>query len=413
MLARLEARITEETRRRLRVERQLADEQDARARMERRVDELAAATETLSEQERAAADNLLRNTECEFSHDVYDNDPPAGGDEEELCAWWFSHADSDTLLLFTDAERIKSDAHSGYVAGTDDPDWDKANGRLRLGTKRTISQPLVNLYAQRGNVLYLQFTATLRTATALPSPLHLYAGIWDNTAGEEKWVEGAPLAVEAVVVGAAGAVTVEYMVIIDTDTGEQYEAVMAAPLATAPASLTALNYVTVSWPAVPARTLVTVYKEVGGLFYRMAEVTSGATDWNDTGAAGTAVGGFPSAALNALRARIQDDNFAPSDEEVRRYAYAIPVPDDYDISVTDEQVLRIGLSDDLADDYQLILDRFSLGFNYGGFQRSPHDLNVGGRVSVTDGVLAPPPGGTDDAPERGRGGVRAGELLEA
>lgn len=359
---------------------------------------------------RSAGDNVLRNGECEFSHDAYDNSPTVGGDADQLCAHWLTHAAATTLLGEADADTVKASGHSAYNAATDDADWDRASGRLRLGSTKTLSQPLTNILAQPGGILYLQFTATPRTATALPAGLTFYAGVWDNTAGQQKWVSGLALAATAANGGAAGATPTQYKVIVDTDRGEQYEAVMAAPKADAPDALSAVDFVTVAWPAVPGRKTSTVYRSRGGVVSMVAVINSGATSWDDFGDAGTVVGGFPAAALSALRARVQDNSFKPQYGIVTPYRYAIKVPDDYAVTNTQEQVLRLGLSAACTDARQVILDRFQLGLNYGGFQRGPLDAPVKNRVSLTaspTGGLQPASNfGDDEPPAPGEGGAR-------
>ena len=116
------------------------------------------------------------------------------------------------------------------------------------------------------------------------------------------------------------------------------------------------------------------------------------------GDAGTVIGAYSTGTLTAIRARVQDNSFAPEFGVIKQYAYAIKVPDDYDISLTTaEQVLRMGLSAALTDAHQLILDRFQLGFNYGGFQRSAADL-AGARAHSDTPELLP----GHDARRRGK-----------
>ncbi len=363
---------------------------------------------------RASGDNVLRNSEAEFSDDSYNN-LGLGGDAAKRVALWYLHADTATLLALTTAELLKDSTHSTYVAATDDPDWEKSAGRIRLGTKKTISQPLPNRYAQQGGVLYLQFTATLRTATALPGGLIFYAGIWDNTAAQEKWVSGATLAITATVQGTPGSTTRDYRVIVTTDKGETYQVDMAA-ITNAPNSPSTTNYVRLGWPAIPGRISARVEKEQGGVYSLLTTITSGSTEYNDYGDAGTVIGAFSTGTLTAIRARIQDNSFAPEFGVIKRYGYAIKVPTDYDISLTTAaQVLRMGLSAPLTDAHQLILDRFQLGFNFGGFQRAAADLAVSNALSIsaspTGGLAATPTGDPYEPPGVGSGGSRGAYAL--
>jgi hypothetical protein len=397
----------------LRMRRELSEQEGDVAALSESVRALKEASQpATATTAQSAADNVLRNGECEFSHDAYDNNPTVGGDADQLCAHWLTHDAATTLLGEADSDTIKAAGHSAYNAATDDADWERDTGRLRLGSTRTIAQPLTNVLAQPDGILYLQFTATLRTATALPVGLTFYAGIWDNTPGQERWVSGLALAVTAANGGAAGATPTEYKVIVDTDKGEQYECVMAAPLVNAPNVLSAVNYVTVSWPEVPGRKTSTVYRSRAGVVSRVAVVTSGATSWDDFGDAGSVVGAFPAAALSALRARVQDNAFAPQFGQITRYRYAIKVPGDYAVAATQKQSLRLGLSAACTDARQIILDRFSLGQNYGGFQRGPLDSLVQNRVSLSaspTGGLPPASNyGDDSPPAPGDGGAGRG-----
>jgi hypothetical protein len=394
----------------IRVRRELSELLDQQTAVDRRIAELQnAAGETPAVSAAPPGDNLLRNTEAEFSDDAYNN-LGLGGDAAKRIAHWYLHADSATLLAFTSAELLKDSTHSGYVGASDDPDWEKTAGRIRLGTLKTVSQPLVNRLAQQGNILFLQFTATLRTATALPSPLIFYAGIHDNTVGQEKWVSGATLALIATVEGTPGGTTRDYRVIETTDKGETYQIDMA-PIVNAPNAPSTTNFVRLNWPAIPGRVSARVEKSEGGVFSLLTTITSGSTEFNDYGDAGEVIGAFTTGTLTAIRARIQDNAFVPEYGVIKTYAYAIGVPSDYNISLTTGgQVLRLGISAGLTDDHQLILDRFSLGFNFGGFQRSAADIAVSNLNSVTaspTGGLAPAPTGDGGTPPVvGSGGVR-------
>lgn len=395
----------------IRAAREIAQlQEDGRARDARLREVEAAIVAAAASASPEAGDQLLKNGEAEFSDDAY-NDLGLGGDSDELAAHWYIHPDTDTLLTLHTADLVKSSGHSGYSAGVDSLDWEKSAGRFRLGSLKTLSQPLTNRFAQAGNVLYLQFTATLSTASALPAGFLFYGGIHDNTAGREDWLPGATLRITATVEGASGAASLDYVVIVTTDKGEVYQITMAAPLATAPASLTAANYVRLSWPAVPGATSQVVYKQAGAVFTRLTTITSGSNEFNDIGAVGATVGAFPTATLSALRARVQDDAFAPEFGVIKAYAYAIKVPSDYDISLTTgEQILRLGVSPAPTDAHQLMLDRFQLGFNFGGFQRAAADLAVTNGVSIsaspTGGLEGPPNSSGGDAPGVGSGGAR-------
>jgi hypothetical protein len=394
-----------------RMRREVSEFGEDQASILRRLSALEAGAAESASAVRDVGDNVLRNCEIEFSDDAYNN-LGLGGDADKRAAYWYQHADTDTLLALTTAEMLKDASHSGYAA--DDPDWEKLTGRARLGTKRTISQPLVNHLAQAGNVLYLQFTATLRTNTALPGGLIFYAGIWDNTAGQEKWVAGLTLALTSTVEGTPGATTRDYRVIVTTDKGETYQVDMA-PIVNAPNAASTVNFVRLSWPAIPGRISARVEKLQGGVYSLLTTITSGSTEYNDYGDTGTVIGAFTTGTLTAIRARIQDNAFSPEYGVVKNFAYAIQVPSDYDISLTTaEQVLRVGLSANLTDARQLILDRFQLGFNFGGFQRSAADLAVVNHVSIssspTGGLTPAPTADSGDPPEPGSGGPRRFEV---
>jgi hypothetical protein len=393
----------------IRLRRELSEIRESHRLAQLRIQALESAVADTSSNIPRPGDQVLRNGEAEFSDDAYDN-LGAGGDAAKRIAHWYQHSDTTTLLALTTAELLKDASHSAYVAGTDDPDWERSSGRIRLGTRNSISQPLPNKYAQQGNVLYFQFTATLRTATALPAGLTFYAGIWDNTAGQEKWVSGATLALTATVQGTPGATTRDYRVIVTTDKGETYQIDMA-PITNAPNSPSTANFVRLSWPAIPGRISARVEKSEGGVFALLTTITSGSTEYNDFGDAGAVIGAFSTGTLTAIRARIQDDSFAPEFGVIKRYSYAIKVPDDYDINLTTaQQLLRFGVSVALTDAHQLILDRFQLGFNFGGFQRSAADLAVTNPISVsaspTGGLAAAPTGDPDEPPGVGSGGAR-------
>lgn len=381
----------------LRIRRELSELKEAQEALLKRVSSLENTSSETTDVQRAAGDNMLRNCLAQFSDDAY-NDLGLGGDAAERLAHWYIHAAATTLLGLTTAEMLKSSAHSGYVAGTDDPDWGKSAGQIRLGTTKTVSQPLINRFAQRGATLYLQFSYTLRTATALPAGLKFYAGLWDNTPGQEKWISGATLALTIAVQGTPGATTRQYRVIVTTDTGETYQ-IDAAAIANAPNTPSVANYVRVSWPAIPGRVSARVEKLQGGVYSLLTTIVSGSTDYNDYGDAGTVIGAFSTGTLTALRARVEDPNFAPEYGVIKRKGYAIEIPSDYDFALTTaEQVLRVGLSAALTDDHQLLLTRFQMGFSFGDFQLSAFDLAIVNAGSSTAPPVPPTPPGDEDIP---------------
>lgn len=394
----------------IRMRRELSELMIANSKQQRRINSLEqGTTSTATTAVRDVGDNVLRNCEVEFSDDAYNN-LGLGGDAAQRAAHWYRHNASDTLLAFTAAEMLRSSGHSGYAA--DDPDWEISTGRIRLGSTKTISQPLLNKYVQPRAILYLQFTATLRTSTPLPVGLQFIAEFHDNTAGQEKVIEGDSLEITATVEGTPGAVTVDYRVIVLTDTGDEYQIDLAAAVTTAPAVSSIEDFVRLSWPSIPGRVSATIYRLKTGIYSLIGVIVSGSSEWNDYGDAGSVLGGaWPSAANTTLKARVVDTAFAPEHGVVKGYGYAIEIPSDYDITLTTgQQALRMRLSAALTDAQQLILDRFQLGQNFGGFQRSAADLAVTNSISITGsptGALSPAPtSDPGDPPPRGGGGER-------
>src|SRR5262245_57391913 len=122
---------TDETR----LRREVSELLNAQQALLVRIQSLESNAQDTSGAVRSAGDNILRNSEAEYSDDAYNN-LGLGGDADKRIAHWYRHEDSDTLLVLTTAELLKDASHSAYVSADDDADWEKSSGRIRVGTKR-------------------------------------------------------------------------------------------------------------------------------------------------------------------------------------------------------------------------------------------------------------------------------------
>lgn len=375
--------------------------------------------------------NFINNGHPEWSKKAYTTlgiFPNSASDENLEAYNIFRQLATDTLLAQTSANALKAPKtgepadHTLWAANeaadADIPRWDKVNGTIEVGgiTNRwDLIIPIPNDIVFPGQTFYVQFEAMLRTSTALPT-MQAYCGIYDNTAGQRKFIEGGTFAITddqgnnpGVTYGIPGATSVDYKVIAYTDSGEQAESnVLNFP--NAPATFNGNNHPRVKFSGVPGFIKFEIYRKIGSTYvlqYTVGNSIEGV--YYDVGNPPQAVvDAFPTISGTKPRAYAITSTFVPGSLTGLgwvRHALTIQVPTTYSRGVTGTgmQYFRMGLNANTTDARQVLIRKLGLSMGSGKWARSAEDIRTGVHSSVSTsaagagggdgGPTDPPPGG--------------------
>lgn len=383
----------------------------------------------------AEIQNVINNSHPEWSKAAYIATGVAGnaaGDANLEAYNWFRQPVADTLLAQTSANALKAPKtiepadHTLWAAneGADDdiPRYDKVNGTIMLGgvTNRwDLFVPLPNDVIFPGQVFYVQFEAMLRTSTAMPANLQAYAGIFDNTVGQAKYIEGGSFTITddqgndpGVTFGIPGATSVDYKVIAYTDSGEQAESnVLNFP--NAPSVFDGNNHPRIKFSGVPGFIKWDIYRKIGTnyvLQYTVGNSVEGV--YADIGNPPVAVvPGFPTVTATKPKAYAITSSFVPGSLTGLgwvRHELTIFVPTTYDRGQTGAgmQYFRMGLNGLTTDPRQILIRRVGVSMGSGKWARSAEDLRTGVHStpsSSATGAGSSNPGGVNPPPPPGGG----------
>lgn len=370
----------------------------------------------------AGITNILDNSLPEWSKDAYAATgvlPNTGGDGNLECHNFYRQLATDTELLKTTTEALKSPKtsepaeHSLFLANeganADIPRWDKTNGFMTLGgaaNKWDIHTPLPNDIVFPGQTFYFQFETKLATADPLdpsdPTPLQFFAGLYDNTAGQRKFIEGGNFTITGEIFGdQTGTTEVEYQILAKTDSGEEaISNVLNFP--NAPAVFSGANHPRIYFAGVAGFIQFLIYRRHVASGVYVHQYTVGNTiegSYYDIGNPPIAtVSGFPSPTIGTVpRAYAVTTNFTPVPNVWNRHSFTIFVPTTYNRGLTGSgmQHLRFGLTELTDTARQIQIRRIGLSQGDGAWSRSPNDLRTGAHSSPSTSAEGSA-GGTGD-----------------
>lgn len=308
---------------------------------------------------------------------------------------------------------LKTSTHTRYATTVSNPDFDKENGWVRWSdADYMLTFPLAY------NTIYPSKQYILTFIYKLAGPVDgedevfvdFFAGLWDNSAGQRKLLEGTQPTLSVTQQGVTGATTREYMVLMYRGDGSTV-ATERITITDSNATLSTSNYVELSWQQEAGTVRSEVYRNDSGTYYRVGLPYPAATFY-DTGQTLNTVGGFPTATRNMFIAKAQatEANFEPaSANEWRVGQMNIPVPSTYNKSATtDKQWLVLGFNTTITgtdSDRALLLDLVSLDDKYGVFSKCPLDFQAKRGVSTqpTSGSQGTTGGGGNPIPPGGGG----------
>lgn len=360
-----------------------------------------------------SAVNQLYNGELGHSVNTWFEAVAAAGDKAKECAYWFSHdapaagqqLDESTSLtdlnLDGDAnpatnKTLKEGTHSTYSGLF--CDWDRAQGLARLNGTKSLDTPYPSNLAAPGLTEYLSCIIARRDSRIrIPAGFRLFAGVYDNTAGQRDWVKAASaFTLTASVRGVPGATTERrYKVFLYTDRGYTFisnEVVVAG--APADGQFSATVDVLLEWDLIPGVLEARVYRNdvVSGAFRHLENTSSNSYADNGTFLPET-VAGYPAATDTVPKAYVATKQGELSSLAVDGVAASwdtlflnIPIPRLYDQRVTTgKQWLRLGqnmaldreMADAVVGSGSVTLQSASAAFT---------SLDTGRSATVTDGA---------------------------
>ncbi len=293
---------------------------------------------------------------------------------------WFGDA-----LAETDAMNLKASGHSLFAAneGTNlvIPRWDRTNGWAELGSNSAdtwdIATPLPLNLVRGGLRFFFRVIISLRSGAVTDDPVRMFAGIWDATAAQKRFLESTNFNLSVAPVPAAAATTYTYKIIADLDNGRTI-ASNSVTIATGPATLSTTTYNRLTWENATGLLRFRIYRETGGVVKRVFTITNGAHEFNDIGMdEGETPVTMPGASERRPIAYAVSGAFNPTTYGIwQSVNIIIDIPGTYDTSATTgRQWLRFGLEGVCGDVRMLLVDRVLLSTSNGGWQRSARDRN--------------------------------------
>jgi len=253
-------------------------------------------------------------------------------------------------LISTDARtsstnnELKTIAHTTYNPRYSR--WDSSNGQGNLTGTMSIDvlMPQNNVDATTALARVSLIAARLNEYIEIPETASMAAGIWDNTSGQRKFLEG-NIGFDAELVGATGAVERRFKILLTSDRGFSLLS-SEITIANSPTTLSATNYIAMSWYQQAGQLQVDIYERYdpsGINEYRLVSQVSSATSYIYEGGYLSVVAGYPTATGDTRSATYFTSTTPPdmSDLAINAVApawdtvnFPIEVPNNYNKALT-------------------------------------------------------------------------------
>lgn len=339
-------------------------------------------------------DNFIRNGDFFHSFDSYYRPAPIADDARFECWSVYTHS------VPVSGQQLKEDSvFSGVVVADStalpdvgrsdtpnvDPDWERSTGYARLGSTHTLDFPLPTNVAAPGRILYC-ILIIARFSTNVTIPGRLFAGIWDNTAGQRFWLPAGTFTLAVSPIGSpAATVSSEYYVVGTTDYGRTIGSTKVTVNRPTDASFISNSvYEQLLWSPVAGVIQWDVYRKTAGVIKRIAQTST--TGYFDQGQTIETVGAYPAVdetnQIAYVATRLGDLDSLPVDGVAASWQIidlAIQVPTTYNSGLTtDKQWLRIGFDQALtgADATRgCLIDLVGLSYADGAWAHNKVDLD--------------------------------------
>ena len=329
-----------------------------------------------------------------------------------------SGANLDTIIdTFTDSTHVILHDNAGTTVGPDgvarvsdagkDTVWNSAAGYLEYGGALALVSPLQKNYCRPGvgNDIFVVFSCQLNTninADPLTDDYQMRVSVWDNTAGQQKVIEGTPITIQATLDRGTGSVTRHYIVRYYNASGDTFLSSTSSPASVSGTpNPTAVDpgQVSVVFPMYPTVQSVQVFRSDNstslGDYYLIDTVSTGIDNVQDNGGRDQGPYAFPA-----------DDNWkadalifsfgAQITNSWQPVSFHILTPATYDLNNTNanSQWLRLDILDSAGNivaipPMALLLDFFALGYRPGTWSVSADDQQAAGDFTSN----APPASG--------------------
>jgi len=299
--------------------------------------------------------------------------------------------------------------------------WHKGQGNLWLGGIDALYAPIPKTVFYPGKTVFVVGKVKLNgdmDRTAIDPTWKLRLAIYNNAAGQQKIIEGAPFALTGSVISGSGAKTRQYILVVNTPTAVYYLSDITTPLSIgslpAPVPSGSSGSVLISWISFTDADSYELYRSDtdGGLanYYKLITITNGDTSFIDQGGRNGSAFTFSTQVNPKAQAFLEKLASGLSSDSWEFFKRAITIPGKYSYATTDKQCLRIDVVDDTdtpvtTDPLTIILDQLGVGLTEGGWDYAAEDLQFVGNVVIT----APDPstggsggGGGDTGDGRGR-----------
>lgn len=366
--------------------------------------------------------NFFPNSDISFSTTaatVAGTLPADAGDGNQE-AWRMYWIEAGAPVVIDAAHALKAVGHSLY-AGNEAvnpgiPIWDRVNGWISMGAAGVQQYDLVVQLRRKvvgpGEKWFLVFRARALTNDLLPAGFESAGGLWQKSAAYEGFAKGDPFDITYLIEGAAGAHSINYRALAETDSGFSILSnILNVPNANA--ALSVNNYVKLFYGAGPGFLKFTIYKEdPPATFARVHEVRN-STDlqFNDIGAAGIAEVGWPAEPNDRplAYAQTKDMFVGPFGGAFLQNKMGVLIPGSYASQLTynDGQFVRISLLQPTTVNRQIALDKFFFGTTFNAWAPDPDIVFADRSVaipSVSPASGSPGAGGVDNPPGTGGGG---------
>lgn len=331
-----------------------------------------------------ASPNYIKNSHPEWSKEAWENPAINAGDvtDDNRTAynWYYQRISATNLAL---SGTLIADGNSGYGSlNAGAPVWDQVNSRFNIGYKTgdldfDIACPLAKDFVFPGHRYYVYFETILAGAAVSLSGTEFYCGFWDNTSGQQKWIEGSDFTPTAALYGPAGTRTLKYKILALTDGGEDILSTEVT-VSNAPTTMSESNHVRLSFTGAPGFIEFQIYR-FDGVTYRQVGNIRNSIDlqfYDMQENAGELVSGYPTAPGNRPQAKETTVGLTGIETGFTAHTMIIQVPTTYNRANTEnnKQYFRFGLTGPISISRGLGIRRIMISEGYGPWVRAQGDF---------------------------------------
>lgn len=298
------------------------------------------------------------------------------------------------------------------IYGAGDTFWNAQKGLIESGGDDCVVSPLDKRDIKPGVVYFGQLLVNYNAdegGAVLDDDIGISMAAWDNTAGQEKIIEGQAFALTAELLSGSGLVSRKYILKVETETGDYYysDTVTPATVINTPDPEAAIpGVIAIDWPSLAGTRAYHVLRADSVAptdFYQVDVVTNGATSARDRGGrTGTPI--TPTARNPKAQSIFKNLGALLKSGRWVNIRFRWRTPSKYDLNATTgKQFIRIELVDAdgnpvAVDPRTVLYDKGAVSYTLGDWTASPSD-----RVTEAPDVSGDPDPNSGDPDPGGRG----------